>query len=147
MLFNLNEFLMAVSFTLDFVEMDILGVTSNHGKRAAYISLNIAKELGLSAEELHDIVALAMLHDNGVCEKSLHDRFLKVDASNVRNLERVKEHCTIGEENISQYPFLTHVKDVIRYHHENYNGTGYFNLKGEEIPLMSQIIHMADVME
>jgi hypothetical protein len=33
MLFNLNEFLMAVSFTLNFVEMDILGIASNHGKR------------------------------------------------------------------------------------------------------------------
>jgi HD-GYP domain-containing protein (c-di-GMP phosphodiesterase class II) len=147
MLFNLNEFLMAVSFTLDFVEMDILGVTSNHGKRTAHISLRIARELGLSLEELHDIVALAMLHDNGVSEKSLHDRFLKVDPANVRSLERVKEHCTIGEKNISQYPFLTDVKDVIKYHHENYNGTGYFNLKGEEIPLMSQIIYLADVLE
>ncbi|GFP74060.1 HD-GYP domain-containing protein [Clostridium fungisolvens] len=147
MLFNLNEFLMAVSFTLDFVEMDILGVTSNHGKRTAYISFRIAKELGLGFKELHDIVALAMLHDNGVSEKSLHDRYLKVDSINVRSLERVKEHCTIGEENVSKYPFLTDVKDVIKYHHENYDGTGYFNLKFEEIPLMSQIIHMADVLE
>ena len=48
MLFNLNEFLMAISFTLDFVEMDILGVTSNHGKRTAYISLKIAEKLGFS---------------------------------------------------------------------------------------------------
>lgn len=147
MLFNLNEFLMAVSFTLDFVEMDILGVTSNHGKRTAYISLRIAKELGLGFKELHDIVALAMLHDNGVSEKSLHDRYLKVDSINVRSLERVKEHCTIGEENVSKYPFLTDVKDVIKYHHENYDGTGYFNLQFEAIPLMSQIIHMADVLE
>ncbi|GLC29148.1 HD-GYP domain-containing protein [Clostridium omnivorum] len=38
MLFNLNEFLRAVSFALDFVEIDILGVSSNHGKRTAYTS-------------------------------------------------------------------------------------------------------------
>jgi HD-GYP domain-containing protein (c-di-GMP phosphodiesterase class II) len=147
MLFNLNEFLMAVSFTLDFVEMDILGATSKHGKRTAYTSLRIAKELMLNSEELHDIVALAILHDNGVSEKSLHDRFLSDDSIDVRGIERVKEHCTIGEENVRQYPFLTRVKDVIKYHHEKHDGSGLFNLKGEDIPLMSQIIHMADVIE
>jgi HD-GYP domain-containing protein (c-di-GMP phosphodiesterase class II) len=147
MLFNLNEFLMAVSFTLDFVEMDILGVTSKHGKRTAYTSLRIAKELMLNLEELHDIVALAILHDNGVSEKSLHDRFLSDDSIDVRGIDRVKEHCIIGEENVSQYPFLTRVKDIIKYHHEKHDGSGLFNLKGEDIPLMSQIIHMADVIE
>jgi len=147
MLFNLNEFLIAVSFTLDFVEMDILGVTTNHGKRTAYTSLKISKELGLSSEGLYDIVALAILHDNGVSEKSLHDRFLIGEFIDVKSIERKKEHCTIGEENVRQYPFLTDVRNAIKYHHEEYNGTGYFNLKGDEIPLLSQIIHMVDVME
>lgn len=147
MLFNLNEFLMAVSFALDFVEMDILGVTSNHGKRTAYISLKIAKELGLSFKALHDIVALSILHDNGVSEKSLHDTFLNNDLVSAKSIERIKEHCIIGEENAMQYPFLTVVKDVIKYHHEKYDGTGFFNLKYNDIPLMSQIIHMADFIE
>lgn len=147
MLFNLDEFLMSVSFALDFVEMDILGVSTNHGKRTAYISLKVGEELGLNHKELHDIVALAIMHDNGVSEKSLHDRVLKVDSVNAKALERAMEHCTIGEENVKHYPFLTEVKNVIRYHHENYDGTGYFNLKGEQIPLMAQIIHLADVIE
>jgi HD-GYP domain-containing protein (c-di-GMP phosphodiesterase class II) len=138
---------MAVSFTLDFIEIDVLGVTTNHGKRTAYISLKIAEELGLSSKQLHDIVALAILHDNGVSEKSLHDKFLSSDSINVKSIERVKEHCIIGEENSRQYPFLTNVNNVIKYHHEKYDGTGFFNLKGEEIPLMSQIIYMADVIE
>jgi HD-GYP domain-containing protein (c-di-GMP phosphodiesterase class II) len=147
MLFNLNEFLMAVSFTLDFVEMDILGVTSNHGKRTAYISLKIAEELGLNSEELHDIVALAILHDNGVSEKVLHDKFINLDLISTSLVERKKEHCTIGEENALKYPFLTDVHNVIKYHHEKYDGTGLFNIKGDYIPLMSQIIHMADTLE
>ena len=147
MIFNLNEFLMAVSFTLDFVEMDILGVTSNHGKRTAYISLKIAEELGLSSEELHDIVALAILHDNGVSEKILHDKFVSADLITTKAIERVKEHCTIGEDNAGKYPFLTDVHNVIKYHHEKYDGTGFFNINGEDIPLMSQIIHMADIIE
>jgi HD-GYP domain-containing protein (c-di-GMP phosphodiesterase class II) len=147
MLFNLNEFLMAVSFALDFVEMDILGVTSNHGKRTAYISLKIAEELGLSLEELHDVVALAILHDNGVSEKSLHDKFLSGNSASVKDVERIKEHCIIGEENVREYPFLVNIENVIKYHHERCDGTGFFGLKSDEIPLMSQIIHIADVIE
>lgn len=147
MLFSLNEFLMSVSFALDFVEMDVLGVTTNHGKRTAYIALKIARQFRFSDEELHDLAALALLHDNGISEKCLHDKFPHNDSLDVRSFERVMEHCTIGEENVSQYPLLTKVKDIIKYHHENFDGSGYFNLQGEEIPLMSQIIHMADVIE
>lgn len=147
MLFNVNEFLMSVSFALDFVEIDILGVSSNHGKRTAYLSLHLAKALGFNDKELHDIVALAILHDNGVSEKALHDRFLNIDSKNAKSIERIKEHCTIGEENIRMYPFLTNPANIIKYHHENVDGTGYFNLKEDEIPLMSQIIHMADILE
>lgn len=138
---------MAVSFALDFVEIDILGMSSNHSKRAAYIALKTAKELSLSSEELYDIVALAILHDNGVSEKTLHEKFPIGNLKIINPLERSKEHCTIGEENIRQYPFLTDVTNVIKYHHENYDGTGYFNLSSKEIPLMSQIIHMADILE
>lgn len=147
MLFSLNEFLIAVSFTLDFVEMDVLGVSSNHGKRTAYLSLKIGKEFKLSPEQLHDLVALAIMHDNGVSEKSLHDKYLSGNSISLKSIERIKEHCTIGEENISQYPFLTNTKDTIKYHHEKFDGTGFFQLNGNDIPLMSQIIHIADVVE
>lgn len=147
MLFRLNEFLMAVSFALDFVEMDILGMPSNHGKRTAYISISIAKEMGLSPEELHDVAALAMLHDNGLSEYSLHEKLATKELKNAALLEGVKEHCTIGEKNIKNYPLMTNVKNIIKYHHERYDGTGFFNLKEEEIPLMSQIIVIADALE
>ncbi|WP_160692274.1 HD domain-containing phosphohydrolase [Clostridium sp. C2-6-12] len=147
MLFSLNEFLMAVSFALDFVEMDILGMPSNHGKRTAYITINIAKEIGFSFEELHDVTALAMLHDNGLSEYSLHKKLIKRELTNAAVLEDVKEHCIIGEKNIENYPLLTNIKNVIKYHHERYDGMGFFNLKGDEIPIMSQIIVIADTIE
>lgn len=147
MLFSLNEFLMSVSFALDFVEMDILGARSNHGKRTAYIALRLSQQLGLGFEEIHDVVALSILHDNGISEKSLQDRMETENNSSVRVLENIKEHCIIGEKNVMAYPFLSDVKHVLKYHHERYDGKGYFNLKGNEIPLMSQIIHFGDVME
>lgn len=147
MLFNLNEFLMSVSFALDFVEMDILGMPSNHGKRTAYIAITIAKKIELNYEELHDVAALAMLHDNGLSEYSLHQKLVTKELKNATVLEGVKEHCIIGEKNIKHYPLLTNVQNIIKYHHERYDGKGFFNLKEEEIPLMSQIIAIADALE
>lgn len=144
---SLNELLLSMSYVLDFVEMDVLGVASNHSKRVAYVSFTMAKELGLSKEECFDIVALAILHDNGLTEKALRGGEKLEPTTKRRFLERFKEHCIIGQENIKEFPFLTDVGDVIKYHHENYNGTGFFKLKGDEIPIMSQIISFADNLD
>lgn len=80
---------------LDFVEIDILGVTSNHGKRTAYTSLRIAKELGLKGEELHDIAALTILHDKSKYTQR-HSRdlsgkaFVMADYYEMCNEEKIK---------------------------------------------------------
>lgn len=166
MLFNLNEFLLSISFALDFIEMDVLGNRSNHSKRVAYISLQIGKELGLSKTELFDLISLSILHDNGcikeegkqrdsVAEDEVKDVFvknLKKEIWNATTYGRIKQensiyHCKMGEENISFFPFYTNVSNVLLYHHENYNGTGFFGKTGEEIPLFSQIIRFADAID
>ncbi|MHB1392391.1 MAG: HD-GYP domain-containing protein [Clostridia bacterium] len=147
MIFNINEFLAAVSFALDFVEMDILGVASNHSKRVACISSKIAESLKLSKEEIFDLVSLSLLHDNGASEKVLHSRLSGYRTDMLHSIENVRGHCIVGEKNIKDYPFLTPVENVIYYHHENYDGTGFFGKKGDDIPLMSQIIRLADAVE
>jgi HD-GYP domain-containing protein (c-di-GMP phosphodiesterase class II) len=147
MKFSLNNFLISVSFALDFVEMDRLGKQSNHGKRTAFIALYLARELGLSKEELYDTAALAMLHDNGLSESSLYEVLPGDGELSVNDFERSKAHCVIGEKNIKDYPFLTNPENVILYHHERYNGSGFFGLSGDDVPLISQIIAAADGFE
>lgn len=144
---SLTKLLLSVSYILDFVEMDILGVTSNHSKRVAYISFNIAKELGMSDEECFDIVSLAILHDNGLVEKALKDNLDLNYHEKRKFFERFRDHCIIGEQNIKGFPFLTDTKDVIKYHHERYDGKGYYRVKGEDIPLMAQIISVSDIID
>ena len=147
MKFNLNEFLMSISFALDFVEIDITGATSNHSKRVSYLCYKIGEHLGLNEKQLYDLTALAILHDNGISEKALHDGLLGKDLENFMLIELVKEHCIASESNINNFPFYTEVKDILLYHHENYDGTGFFKIKGDDIPLMSQIIHLADTLD
>ncbi len=144
MLFSLRDFLIAVSKALDFVEMDLLGVTLNHSKRVAYIAFKLAEEFGLTIEEKRDIISLSILHDNGLTEGILKN---KVNLSALKKFpqeENFKDHCVIGERNIVDFPLFSKKCDIIKFHHENYDGSGFFGLKNNEIPFMAQLIGFAD---
>jgi HD-GYP domain-containing protein (c-di-GMP phosphodiesterase class II) len=140
--FNLNSYLLGLSFAIDCVEGELLGVTSNHGKRVAYVSIRMAQAMGLSNKELFDIAALAILHDNGLSEESLtHDR---KSEERLYQVEDLPAHCHIGERNIANFPFQKASANIINYHHENWDGSGFFGQRGDAIPLMAQIIGLAD---
>jgi HD-GYP domain-containing protein (c-di-GMP phosphodiesterase class II) len=147
MILNLNELLVAVSNTLDLAEIDLLGVLTNHGKRVAYICLKLAENFGMDSKQIHDVVSLGILHDNGASETQIYDRLKHNSVENKIYLEAALEHCMQGEKNVEDYPFFTDVKNAIKYHHEKYDGSGFFNLKGEEIPLISQMIELADSVD
>jgi HD-GYP domain-containing protein (c-di-GMP phosphodiesterase class II) len=129
------------------MEKDRLGMQSNHGKRTAYLTVCIARRMNLSEEEIYDAAALSILHDNGLSESSLYEDLPGEWDHAVTRFEGSRGHCMIGEKNIKDYPFLTKPQDVILYHHERYDGNGYFGLKGDDIPLISQIIAAADSFE
>jgi len=141
---NLNELLFSLSSTLDFVEMETLGVTSNHGKRVAYLALRMGEKFGFSPQELFDLVSFAELHDNALSEDTLLIGGSVERQNKQKFIENLKEHCTIGQENLASFPFLTSQRDIIKYHHEKYDGTGFFGLKGDEIPMMARIIAFAN---
>lgn len=146
--FNLNQFLLALSDALDFVEIDILGATMHHSKRVAYISLRLADLYLLNDKEKFDLCSFAVLHDNGLAQEVLLDRLSNnIKISNHNILEQYTIHCEIGEENIKGFPFQTEHKNIVKYHHENYDGSGVFALKADEIPLLAQIISLADTVD
>ncbi|MBF0214936.1 MAG: HD domain-containing protein [Magnetococcales bacterium] len=142
MKFNLNRYLLGLSMAIDCVESELLGVTSNHGGRVALISMRMARALGLSEAEVFDIAAFAVLHDNGLAEENL----TRDDATRNRlsQVEDMPVHCEIGERNVSLFPFQSPARQVILYHHEHWDGSGFFGLQGESIPLMAQIVGLAD---
>ncbi|MDF2545350.1 MAG: hypothetical protein K0R93_248 [Anaerosolibacter sp.] len=147
MLFCLNDFLRSVANTIDVVETDIFGVPTNHSKRIAYISSKIAVELGLPIQDVFDLISFAILHDNGASLKVLHDSLRGDSKERLSLIENMQEHCIIGEENIKHYPFLNTHHNIIKYHHERYDGSGFFNISGDDIPMMSQIINFADTLD
>ncbi len=151
--FSLNNFLLAITEILDFVEMDLLGITTHHSKRVAYMATKIGERLNLSQKEIFDLIAYSVLHDNGlskssklVLEKNYLEKIFK-DKETMKFNQHFKDHCTIGEENIKDFPFLTNHINIIKYHHEFYDGSGIFGIKGDDIPLLAQLISFADVID
>ncbi|MHB1484480.1 MAG: HD-GYP domain-containing protein [Saccharofermentanales bacterium] len=147
MIFNMNDFLRAIANVLDSIEIAIFGMPTNHSKRIAYISVMIARELRLTNEEIFDLASLAIMHDNGASIKILRDKLSGTPKEKIDFMESRKEHCIIGEENIRNFPFLTNPKNIIEFHHEKYDGSGFFGLLQNEIPLMAQIIALSDTLD
>ncbi|WP_143814852.1 HD-GYP domain-containing protein [Magnetofaba australis] len=145
MLFDLNRFLIGLSYAIDCVESELLGVTTNHGKRVAYISLRLAQAAGLDDAERFDIAACAILHDNGLAQENLSRPDLQ--QNRLRQVEDMPDHCDIGEANVSCFPFRSPARDIIKFHHEHWNGAGFFGMRGDAIPLMAQIIGLADFVD
>lgn len=146
--------LSAFSFALDCVEAELIHVTSNHGKRVAYMSVCMAEKMGVSDDALRDLAACALLHDNALTQY-INEEFYS-DISNIDTLKvssdditprQLGMHCIYGEKNLKKYPFKTGVKDVILYHHEEADGSGPFEKKWTEVPMFARIIHFSDMLD
>ncbi|TDO91270.1 HD domain-containing protein [Halanaerobium saccharolyticum] len=139
MQFNLKQFLISISFVLDYIEIDILDDITNHSKRVAYIALKLGEMFNLTEKEQFSLLAFSIMHDIGGVENK--------KGVSKSELEKAKSHCVIGEKTINKFPLISEYENIILYHHENVDGSGFFNKKGNEIPLFSQIISLADFFE
>lgn len=118
--------------------------TNNHSHNVALLSQKIAEQLGLSKNDIINSYWAGLVHDIGKILIS-SDILNKKDRLNTDEFENIKKHPYWGYKTLIQ---TQHLKDIAKYvlhHHENWNGTGYPDgLKGNEIPLISQIITVAD---
>ncbi len=121
--------------------------TRGHCDRMRSICLILGKSLNLTSLEMTDIEYSAILHDLG--KIGIVDSILnKVDTLTKEEFDIIKEHPLIGEKILSEIETLQNVSKIIKHHHENWDGSGYPDgLKGEEIPLLSRIVTVADVFD
>ena len=151
---DLTDMLYALSFALDKVETELLGIDTGHGKRVAYLALLMGQEAGYREEELRDFTGCCLLHDNALTEY-IHEEIsnspmsqrLSVKLSDIAEGKRSKMnhgHSVIGEQNIRLLPFRTDVKNIILFHHENADGSGPLGVPASETTLKSQILRLAD---
>ncbi|GHS96745.1 HD family phosphohydrolase [Synergistales bacterium] len=143
---SLNSMLYAFSRGLDYVEHDLVGISSHHSKRVAYICALLGEQFGLNENEKSDVVGCALLHDSALPE------YIQEEANQGNEVLKSKRtnmarHCVIGEEYAKQIPFHGNVDNFILYHHEAADGNGIIGKKGDEIPLGASLIHLGDQVD
>lgn len=121
--------------------------TGNHIKRVCLYSRLIAKEYGLSQEKVEMIASYASLHDIG--KIGIEDSILKKPGDlTLEERRKMNEHVEIGGKLMDDLGFDSIACNIARYHHENWDKTGYGKgLSGEQIPLEARIVSLADTYD
>jgi putative two-component system response regulator len=123
------------------------GHTHRHSPRVQEWSVKLAKKFNLSEHEMMVVRQGALLHDLG--KISIPDDILK-KPGRLSALERkiIMTHPGRGGDILDSIPQLAELAPIARYHHERHDGKGYpLGLKGDEIPLLSMIVALADFYE
>lgn len=121
--------------------------TEEHGRRLKVYCIAIGESLKLTSEELKDLGLLAILHDIG--KVGIHQSILsKPGPLTPEETEEMRRHAEIGYRIAQSSPELSGVAEYILSHHERWDGQGYpRKLKGEEIPVYSRILAVADAFD
>ena len=121
--------------------------TRQHSNRVTEISLMIGRQIGCTSDELDILNFAGHLHDIGKIGIR-DDILLKPGKLTSDEFEKIKEHPIIGANILEQLGFWDRERQIIRSHHERFDGTGYPDgLKKEEIPLLARILSVADVYD
>lgn len=121
--------------------------THSHSENVAKLAVAIANEMGLSAKQVETIREACELHDLGKIgiEDSILSKPLPLTCE---EWEQIKRHPLIGAQILAPLTFLNEVIELVRQHHEHYDGSGYpSGSKEEDILLGARIIHLADAYE
>jgi len=121
--------------------------TSEHNYRVTLYSIELGKQIGLKKSDLQELVKGAFLHDVG--KIAISDAILlKPGKLTDSEFDVMKTHVFHGVEILKDYIWLRDAIDVVAYHHEKYDGTGYAKgLKGDEIPEAARIFMIVDVFD
>jgi PAS domain S-box-containing protein/putative nucleotidyltransferase with HDIG domain len=118
--------------------------TKGHSERVTRYAISIAKEMGLKERDIENLRIAAFLHDIG--KIGTYDVVLdKPGKLTEEEFQLIRIHPIKGAEILKPVRQLQELLPIIRHHHERMDGKGYPDgLKGEEIPLLSRIIALAD---
>ncbi|HEX7951122.1 MAG TPA: HD-GYP domain-containing protein [Candidatus Limnocylindrales bacterium] len=121
--------------------------TSRHSQRVRQISVDIGREMRVSAAELEALEWGGLLHDVG--KIGVPDSVLLKQGKLTREERMIMNaHPVLGAQIIGPVDRLAPELPVIRHHHEWFNGSGYPDrLIGDEIPKLARILHVADAFE
>ena len=132
-----------LSLIIDSVDQE----TQSHSNRVSTIAVMIAHAMRRPEHEIENIRAAALLHDLGKLGVS-NEVLQKIGTLTEDERELIRSHTMRGAEIVRPVGGkVVQILPFIIYHHEQYDGTGYHKLIGEDIPLGARIIAVADVYD
>jgi HD-GYP domain-containing protein (c-di-GMP phosphodiesterase class II) len=138
----MDQLIRAIAAALDIVEGELLGASTNHGKRIAVLSAAMGRYCGMDTALVSALSTCALLHDSALTEYIMAER-LGSDA--VLSL-----HCQAGQRNVEALlggnP-LQAIDGFVLYHHERADGFGPFGKPEGAFPLGAAIIAIADTLD
>ena len=121
--------------------------TGNHCDRLSYMAMVFGQQLGLDYDDLDALRRGGILHDIG--KLGIPDSILfKQGALDAGEWRLMRQHSEIGASLCSPLRTMRKTRDIVRHHHERWDGSGYpYGLKGEEIPFLARIFQIVDVYD
>lgn len=136
-------FVRAIADALEAKDEYILG----HARRVRGYATAIGRRIGLDVATLEQLTVAAFLHDIGKIGTP-DDILLKPDSLTPEEMSRMRLHSRRGWRMLTGIVEMENVAEAVLHHHEHFDGTGYpHHLRGEQIPLLSRIILVADAYD
>jgi putative nucleotidyltransferase with HDIG domain len=133
----------ALSMALDYRDQS----TSGHSRRVADLTTGIARHVGLPESQLVQIEHGALLHDIGKL-KIPETILCKPAALTAEEWHVMRRHTQYGYEFIRNLDLLQDAAEIVRCHHEKYNGSGYpRGLRGADIPIGARLFAIVDAYD
>ncbi len=131
---NLLDLVSCFSEALDLISPAV----ANHHKQVAYIAYSLARELNLSENQGKTVALAAGLHDVGAL--SLEERLESLQFDD----HEFQPHAELGYHFLKDFKAIGNAASMIRYHHLHWDQGQGLQYNGEEVPIGSHIIHLAD---
>ncbi len=121
--------------------------TSNHSQRVSRYAVRIARAMGLPEDEVERIRVGGLMHDIG--KIGISGRIIRKPGKlTPEERDAMNQHSLVSAQIIEHLDILGESAAMVRHHHENWDGSGYpSGLRGEEIPLGSRVIFVADAFD
>jgi putative nucleotidyltransferase with HDIG domain len=118
--------------------------TQSHSLRVSKMAVTLARSMNFLQTEIQSLRIAAMLHDIG--KISVPDNILlKSGGLTAEEYAIIKNHSSVGESIIKPIALLDREKQIVRHHHERFDGRGYPDgLAGEKIPALARVLTVVD---
>ncbi|MCD8022873.1 MAG: HD domain-containing protein [Lachnospiraceae bacterium] len=117
-----------------------------HASTVSNLAFRVGKEMQMSLEDCHDLAVAGFMHDIGKLELAKYVQGHEDETLVIEEMKYVRMHSLLGAKILEKMGYSQEIVDMVKFHHENCDGSGYpMNLTREDIPIGARILRVCDV--